>query len=531
MSLESAGRDEELAAGSIALAVVYSFSLIEEPTRSRIDYDRLLPVLLGSSLFSQDGYRSGRLFEDINRDVNEVYTEAQRKLAWPSESSSFLRFQAMITQPLVQTMGPMSRLIAHTVTHLQQPWLIQTAMDDLLAFARILESSWRQCRLSSIDAAQESTAFDGATSSTSLPLLWRSLRSALFAITIILRGVMTRLLTDRALSTDDVAPELALQTLHTLRHLYFILTHHATPSAFSPHTFVNLTALDILSAYPKAASSFLDSVRPSVNPNHPLDLVNLLYYLNTAEHLALSLPLSSTTPLIQVATPYLTPNPIPILSSSALKTPIFESAHSLVLAVLASPQNAILTSHHLPFYAETVLQLFPADISERQFRLAMKTLVRVASPPSDVSSRVPEMAEVLMELMRYRAETGAEELQSPNQNGGGDKTGDTGAVATLVLAMIDSLPFLAPGVLLNWLSLVADSIGYVKVENERDKCRERFWDCISNGEMDVERAGLCVMWWGELRGRERLWGAAEGREEAMMSGALVNEGAVGDAKL
>lgn len=59
---------------------------------------------------------------------------------------------------------------------------------------------------------------------------------------------------------------------------------------------------------------------------------------------------------------------------------------------------------------------------------------------------------------------------------------------------------------------------------------ERFWDALSSGEMDVERANFCVMWWSTRGGREMVLFGEDGveskglQEEPYMSGALVDDG-------
>lgn len=76
---------------------------------------------------------------------------------------------------------------------------------------------------------------------------------------------------------------------------------------------------------------------------------------------------------------------------------------------------------------------------------------------------------------------------------------------------------------------------------------ERFWDSLSSGEMDVERAYFCVTWWSTRGGRELvLFGEeprnqqerqnGEGRDEeqqALMSGGLGSDAANnrGESKL
>ena len=56
----------------------------------------------------------------------------------------------------------------------------------------------------------------------------------------------------------------------------------------------------------------------------------------------------------------------------------------------------------------------------------------------------------------------------------------------------------------------------------RKACQERLWDALSSGEMDVERANLCVTWWSTRGGREMvLFGTDENSQQGpYMSGAL-----------
>ena len=56
----------------------------------------------------------------------------------------------------------------------------------------------------------------------------------------------------------------------------------------------------------------------------------------------------------------------------------------------------------------------------------------------------------------------------------------------------------------------------------RDICVDRFWDVLSSGEMDVDRAHYCVTWWSTKGGRELVLFGGEQQEPegAYMSGAL-----------
>jgi len=147
------------------------------------------------------------------------------------------------------------------------------------------------------------------------------------------------------------APLIAIQTLHSLRNLYFI-SSRLGQIPFSQHTFVYLTCIDILSPFPAQAEAFLQEIRPTDTariPEHPQQRCLDLYFLNTAEHLAFFLPsTTSENLLVQAATPYLATGNDPRLLE------IFEAAHSVMLAVFACPQNQSIVVHHLLNYIENL---------------------------------------------------------------------------------------------------------------------------------------------------------------------------------
>ena len=458
-------------------------------------------------------------------------------------------------------MGPLSRLIAHTVENARESWLIQAAMDDVQTFAGILDSQWRQNKLSEIDRSEEHIYLDKSTSTDTLPVLWKLLRSTLFATTIVLRSVLGRLLADPVLASGSAAPELCVQTLHILRQLHFITNHLGAGNSFSQYAFVNLTAIDILSMHPATATQFLESIRPSQLgqfPAHPYDRSLDLFFLNTAEHFTLVVtPDINENLLLAAAAPYLHPanSPAALLSPAQpannfdSMTELFESAHSLTLAIISAPQNTKLAITHLPFYVDTLFRLFPGSVSPRQLRLAFKTLVRVASPPSSVCTAQPELAPTLLELLRFRAERageGRQESYKARSNQAADQQGSS-EHSTLILALIDSLPVIAPDLLYDWLSLTAELLQsaayndrhhvHGEGRDQRRACVDHFWEVLSSGEMDVERSAICAGWWGTDGGRQMVLGQSLGHEcieqddDVMMSGALPPEDRQKESKL
>ena len=197
-------------------------------------------------------------------------------------------------------MGPLARLVSHTVLNVRDSFLIQTSVEDLLSFSRTIVTQWRQTKLSEVDATEELAFFDGIAMNTTLPVLWKLLRGALFAVTIVLRAALGRAVGDASLANDDVAPTLTVQVLHILRALYFISSRLGSGS-LTQHTFIYLASIDILNAYPSVATSFLEDIRPTslgTIPAHPLDRTLDLYFLNTAEHFTLVLPRRLTAELL-----------------------------------------------------------------------------------------------------------------------------------------------------------------------------------------------------------------------------------------
>ncbi|KAF2187268.1 hypothetical protein K469DRAFT_569918 [Zopfia rhizophila CBS 207.26] len=525
------GEADGLGGQTIALVLNHAFGYLADEERAQIDYDRLLPVLIGTAYFSNEGFQSAYFLGGLDLDVKVK----GKKLDWPATSSSFKQVDAIMSRPLVSSMGPLSRLIAHSVESVEDPWLIQAMMDDLASFSRALTTQWRQIKFSEIDPAEESAYLEEEALHKTLPLLWKLLKAALFATTIVLRGVFSRMLGDGALAADAVAPVLASQALYTLRHLYFI-TSRLGPASFSQHTFVYLTAIDILSAYPIHSDKFLKSIAPlqlGQIPRHPLDQILDLYYLNTAEHFTLVLsPVTNEELLVASAVPYLA------AGGNHNMLPIFEAAHSVMLAVLSAPQSAEITSKHLPFYIDALFTVFPHNLSPRQFRLAFKTLMRVTAPPSTLSATHPDLPATLLELVYHRALNAPTQPLPPDETtlalqGSDAPPPPLSEQAVLALTLLDALPFLPIPLLEEWIPLSAELLNVIDDDIMREAVRARFWKVLVSGEMDPERSSVAVAWWGTRGGREMvLYGREREREESkMMSGALPVEVQVRESKL
>lgn len=353
----------------ITMVLNYTLELLSDWERSQLDYDRLLPLMVHATYFSGEGLDHAYFLGAVDRDVVEV---PGKKFKWSSKSPTYNHVKAISSRPLVASLGPLSRLIAHALENVRDPNLVSDAVNSISDFVRTLLVQWRQNKLSEVDPSEETEFLDEESLKTTIPDLWRLLRACMFSVVIILRAVLGRVLNDPTLAAGSgkfttfffkqcfifallmlspVAPFIAMQSLHIVRNLYFI-TSRVGQNASSQYTFVNLVAIDILTQYPDLAENFLRTIKPAELgqiPEHPLERCLDLFFLNTAEHFTLTLPPQSNEELIiSAALPYLAAG-----GNNALLE-IFEAAHSVVLAVFAAPQNADVAAKHLPFYVDTL---------------------------------------------------------------------------------------------------------------------------------------------------------------------------------
>ncbi|EXJ90811.1 hypothetical protein A1O1_03916 [Capronia coronata CBS 617.96] len=500
---------------AVVFVLNYTFPILSDYHRSQIQYDLLLPVLIDAVFFSREGLEQGYWLGVIDYDVRQ---SSEQKFMWSAASASFRRITEIKSKSLVSALGSLSRLTAHAIDSVHDPLLIIHTTVRISTFARNLATSWRQNKLSEIEPMEESQYLDHDTTNKTLPVLLQLLRDTMFAAIIMLRSIMGRLLCDKVLASDINAPGLAIQSIHILRDTYFI-AHRFGLTSSSQYIFVDFTAIDVLSRYQAQSENFLESIRPvelGRIPPHPLDRLHDLFFLNTAEHFTLTLsPRLNQDLLFNAAAPYIDPEGDPRLGE------IYEAAHSLILAILAAPQNAEVAARNVPFYVETLLRSFPRPLAARQFRLAVKSVVRVAAPPSSIAVGMPLMQAIVMELLRERMSHASEDVLPPSPDLSEASQPPLSQKAVFLLSIIDSLSFLPVPLLEEWLPVTANLLHDIDNPAQKQQCLQRLWDTLSNGEMDVERAAACVAWWTSRGGRELvLFGEHPEDQEYTMSGAL-----------
>lgn len=515
--------DTMLGTESIILALTHSFDLLSDNAKMSLNYDALAPIMI-RSIISAEGYEEGYFLGAINKDVTQI---PGNKLDWSSKSSGFLQLQQVASKPLVNSMGPLSRLTADAFVNMRDSRRIPSLLDDLLAFSDMIAKQWRLNKLSGLNPFEETILLTQDTARLTYPVLWQVLKTLMFAMVNILRAIIGRTLVDPVLAADIVAPNLASRTLQILRNIYFISSRLGS-NTFTAYTFTFLTSIDILSRYSMESRLFLSQIRPTYAgkiPSHSLDRNLDLYFLNTCEHFTLILsPKDSESLIIATATPYLD-----LLADQNLME-IFEAAHSAMLAALAAPQNAEMTLKIIPFYTEALFRSFPTNLSPRQFRFAFKTLLQITAPPAPLSASQPLLPDTLLELLHYRAIHAPTNPLPPALVLRGDT--DTKAIGNspplseqsiLMLTLLDALPFLPYGALEEWLPLSAELLNMIDDSAMREICKARFWEVLESGEMDVDRAAICVAWWSTRGGRETVLYGRERLAEStgpFMSGGL-----------
>ncbi|KAH7328614.1 peroxisomal membrane protein Pex17 [Stachybotrys elegans] len=520
LSLDSYMQDGALAGVSIVMGVNYALPLLSDWHKSQLNGDALLSLAMWA-MTGSEGFHGAQILDDINRDTSET---AQHTLLWSSQSPSFRLLQDLDTRPLMANMGPVAKLTAFAVHQAADTRSVVRAQDILMEFSYRVMDAWRRNKFSEVQPANEVSALSPETLQTTWPAMWQFLRKLLFASVVVLEAIVSRSLLDPHMLVDKTASDTALKSLHILRHLSFISLRNGN-DAFAAYRFAYLTSIDVLSRGSAACDSFLQAAQTMVSDPAQANFMQRtldLFYLNVAEHLPLAMSTEACDQLIiRPASAYLSlegPMPADMMAN-------FESAHSAVLSVLSCPQHSALTIRMAPFYIAKLFESFPSQISSRQFRVAFRTVMQIVSPPFPIAAMEPHLSETLLEMLRSQIlGAGTSPLPAtPDVLPSSAAAEDSGAAqseqSALTLTLVESMPFLPLPLVEEWLTVAAQSLNEIADPALREPVKKRFQEHLVNGELDVDRAGIAVAWWGTKGGRELvLFGASP--VHAMMSGAL-----------
>ena len=190
---------DDLAAKSIAVMLSHVFELLDATQRQSLEYDLLLPILYRSPFFCKDSLNSGYFLSSIDSDVVEA---SPGKFDWDQRATTFFQIKRMESGPLFSSLGSLSRLIAFAVENVVALDVLVNMIQEMGHLARSLCVQWRQNKLSEIDITEESIYLTGNSLKYTVPLLWKVLRSTMFALVIILRSLLGRTIGDPRLATS-----------------------------------------------------------------------------------------------------------------------------------------------------------------------------------------------------------------------------------------------------------------------------------------------------------------------------------------
>ncbi|KAF8455413.1 hypothetical protein BGX38DRAFT_1168767 [Terfezia claveryi] len=555
---------KDLESDVLSLILSHSINHLSPRAKMLIDYDALLLVVVRSIFYSSEGFQSGYFLSKIENDV----VMKDGLLSWPAKSNSLLELQHRLSRPLFTSMSSVARLASMCVRESKSPGSIHILLDRMNEFTQTLTAQWNMTRLSGVSLVDEPRLLDPESRRATMPVVWQILKMVLFTAVLVVSEVSARLIKEE--EWNEGRKVVASKVLYMLRGLYFITSRLGT-QGFTSYNFVYMSSIDILGMHKEEAERWVRSVAPQNVGTIPSPLLLRtydLFFLNTVEHLIPILP----SPLIHdllipICTPYLSASRDPNLHSQ------FESAHSVMLAIIAaapappsstSPSTSATptttvdpATEVLPLYAGMIFSSFPGGLSRKQFRLAFSTLVKVCEvPPGE--NRLQGRGEVVMNIGYQRAKMAPETplieaagdggvtpaaavaavaasaaaiaASEPNNPSTSPSPPGTAGSATpssppppppapytekeiYILALIDSLPFLLPETLSGWLTPVAELVAKdVKDVAGKGRLRRRFWEVLTDGELDVDRAEVGVRWWSEV-GRELVEGSDGDRRE------------------
>ena len=199
LALQESGPDRGLDTSSIAMVLSHIFDLLPADERARINHGFLLPILSEASFLSKDGLHWGYFLGTMDADVVQSIGS---KFNWSTRSSTYVQLQRIFSGPLVASLGSLSRLTAFSLEMVRDADLLTALVDDLSAFTRSLCVQWRQNKLSEVDTVEESVFLTDEALRTTLPLLWQVLKTTMFAVVIVLRSLLGRVLGDGKVSAD-----------------------------------------------------------------------------------------------------------------------------------------------------------------------------------------------------------------------------------------------------------------------------------------------------------------------------------------
>ena len=200
LALQEGETSEEQAGNSVGVMLSHVFDLLSDNEKADLNANSLLPILIHAPFFSKEELQYGYFLSRIDSDILQ---RGDAKFDWSPNSSTYVQCQRMTSGPLIASLGSISRLMAFCVESVTNAVLLSTMVTDLSTFTRSLCVQWRQNKLSEMDVTEESIYLSEESLRSTVPLLWRVLRSTMFAIVIVLRSLLGRVLSDNHMAAES----------------------------------------------------------------------------------------------------------------------------------------------------------------------------------------------------------------------------------------------------------------------------------------------------------------------------------------
>lgn len=491
-------------ANALALSlIIASQSLLLVPSQkfTALPLSHLLGLIMRTI---EDTFDGGRFLFSLQ---SSLCSKAEFKIHIPQDSPISTSINIVSNSISMAHIGSISKLCARTVSlfvdhrpNVALP-LISEAYQKLNSITAHVEADWFPTSLSGA-TGQSLLSPDAREVAT---VIWATLKTLLFSVIMITEAGLSALVFIP--STSAVLPStstLAVIVLQALSHLSFVIAQFGDSGhgAFDELKRLFYLALDVLGSdviesnkYARHLCVVESGLEPL--PAHPSYQAKKAFALSAIEQL---IPVLNELTIQELVLPTCLSH-----LSDASHREIFESAHSVVLAIFAShaqkasestsQQESDFTKKIVPFYANCLIDnSVQGRLSTLQLRLAFAALVRSAASAADLS-----LAWFCIDCLLAAIASTSEHDDERNHR-----------LHLTLISCVPSVPLLLLPRLLDPIRLFMDA---AQDEKKRQELIDALFAEIKERVGDREKEYM-IRWWGELRmkwahtgpGREEIQG-------------------------
>ncbi|ANB14649.1 Peroxisomal biogenesis factor 8 [Sugiyamaella lignohabitans] len=332
---------------------------------------------------------------------------------------------------------------------------------------------------------------------------WQILKQFIFAICLQLQGFAGLLLHVNRPKLVPVA-YLSAKILKTLSPVYFILDKIGS-ATFEPFSFTYNVCIDVLTLSrgtlrqaQESVDSLIRALAGSCNLgavlDNDMDRGKILFLIDLFEKL---IHFSSFQVINQIILPFigefLVPNRDP--TNRKLLTPLLESSHSVMLQYLRlSPEVAVINDNVVMNYLDTLLALFPHDLSSPQLLLALKTIAQSVAAPTRPTK---QLLHQFLERLYFKCKITLPAIPLTTK---AEENGPPTVRSVFVSSLIHSLPLLEPGDFQFWLErtdklFLRRGPYYSPLFQAENEYLTEDMEKMISGELDLSLADIGIRWW------------------------------------